>query len=253
MLPRAKTCFFEEDPQADLARRAMVEGLGSLLLMLVAAGSGLAMQHMLRQTTTYNVVASAISTAGALVGLIFAFGSVSGGHFNPLITVLQGLARERNRDCVLAYVTAQCAGAIAGALLLHLLFKSDESPLHPPTASWPLSLSEAVASAGLMIVVFGCARSGRTETGPIAVGAWLCAAIIATPSASCANPALAIAASIVDGPMASSGSKAFSYVLAEVAGALLAFLVIRITHPTHSTTSSVYANLDTLEQQDAEH
>jgi glycerol uptake facilitator-like aquaporin len=171
--------------------------------MLAVAGSGLAVQHLLPESGILGLLASAFATAGALVGLIIAFGSVSGGHFNPLITGLQWLGGERKLDCTLAYVAAQFAGAILGVL----------------------------AAAGLMIVVFGCARSGRTETGPFAVGAWLSAAIVATPSSSYANPAITLAALVAAGPIALPRTTALLYVAAEVVGALVSFAVIAIAYP----------------------
>lgn len=171
VLPKAETCFFEQDPGAALIRRATAEGVGTLLLMLAAAGSGLTVQHLLPGGRIPGLLASAFATAGALVGLIVAFGAVSGGHFNPLITALQWLGGERRLDCTLAYVAAQVAGAILGALLANGVFGSGMRPAVLLPATLTLISSEVLAAAGLMIVVFACARSGRTETGPFAVGA----------------------------------------------------------------------------------
>jgi glycerol uptake facilitator-like aquaporin len=231
VLPKAQTCFFEQDPGAALTRRATAEGVGTLLLMLAATGSGLAVQHLLPESGILGLLASALATAGALVGLIIAFGSVSGGHFNPLITGLQWLGGERKLDCTLAYVAAQFAGAILGALLANVVFGSGSRAPVFALVNGTLILSEALAAAGLMIVVFGCARSGRTETGPFAVGAWLSAAIVATPSSSYANPAITLAALVAAGPIALPRTTALLYVAAEVVGALVSFAVIAIAYP----------------------
>jgi glycerol uptake facilitator-like aquaporin len=173
------------------------------------------------------------------VGLIIAFGAASGGHFNPLISSLQWIRGERGLRCTAAYVIAQLAGAWAGAWLGTLLFSGNELPRavasHVDSAHW---ISEILASAGLMIVVFGSSQGGRKETGPIAVGAWLMAAIIAMPSGSYANPAIALAAVTVDAPMALSVGVATSYVLAEIAGSSIALAVIAIAYPRASRTSS---------------
>ncbi len=91
--------------------------------------------------------------------------------------------------------------------------------------------------SSLMIVVLGCARSGRAETGPFAVGAWLAGAIVATPSGSYANPAIALGAIVASGPIALSVNTAFLYVPAEIAGALLALLVVAVTYPLRSRRS----------------
>jgi glycerol uptake facilitator-like aquaporin len=232
------TCFFERDPGIAVAPRAIAEGVGTLLLVLAAAGAGLAVARLAVGSPAITLIAGAAATAGALVGLIIAFGEISGGHFNPLITGLQWLVGERPLGCTLSYVAAQCVGGIAGALLANGLFDIGGSVSAPPGVTWPTVLSEVVASAGLMTVVFSCARSGRKETGPFAVGAWLMAAIIATPSTSYANPAIAIAALFTGGPIALSPSQALAYVPAEIGGALIALIPVSIAYPRGSESYS---------------
>jgi glycerol uptake facilitator-like aquaporin len=100
-----------------------------------------------------------------------------------------------------------------------------------PSAQWRLVASEIVATVFLMIVVFGCTRSGRAETDPFAVGFWLAAAIIATPSTSYTNPAIVVSALFAAGPIALSATTALLYVPAEVAGALIAFVIIGFSYP----------------------
>ena len=225
------TCFFEEDPTIALVRRAVVECVGTLLLVIAAAGSGVLAQQALHDGVGLGRLAGATATAGALVGLIVALGSVSGGHFNPLITILQWLAGERPLGCSAAYVAAQCGGSVVGTVLTNLTFGAGLTRGTAPTAPWPLVWSELIAATGLMVVVFGCARSGRTESGPFAAGAWLVAAILATPSASYGNPALTLGAVFAAGPIALSPTTAALYGCAEIVGALLALPIIAIAYP----------------------
>jgi glycerol uptake facilitator-like aquaporin len=228
-MPR-ETCFFERDPGLALARRAGVEGIGTLLLMFVATASGLQAHRLVPAEPALGLLFSALSIAGALAGLIVAFGAVSGGHFNPLITLLQWLARERSLRCTGAYVGAQAIGAIAGAVLADAIFsaRADGATTAP---DWTLGASEIAASMGLMVVVFGCARSGRRETGPFAVAAWLTAAILATPSASYANPAIALAAAFAAGPIGLRLDMVLFYIVMEIVGAMIAFAIIRYAFP----------------------
>jgi glycerol uptake facilitator-like aquaporin len=226
----AETCFFERDPNVPLMRRAMVEAVGTLLFVFATVGSALTPQHLLPQSPVVGLFVGAVATGGALIGLILAFGCVSGAHFNPLISGLQWLAGERSLGCTLAYVTAQLLGGIVGALLANLIFGVVRQPIMP-SAQWRLAASEIVATVGLMIVVFGCTRSGRAETGPFAVGVWLAAAIIATPSTSYANPAIVVSALFAAGPVALSATTALLYVPAEVSGALIAFVIVGFAYP----------------------
>jgi len=229
--PPTETCFFETDRDDSLKRRAAVEGFGTLLLVLAVAGSGLTAASLVHEASLLARAASAVATSGALVGLILAFGSVSGGHFNPLISALQWLSGERRLDCTLAYIAAQLAGAVGGALLANIIFGAERALAVKASTAWQLASSELLATAGLLIVVFGCARSGRRETGPFAVGAWLTAATIATPSASYANPAVTLAALVAAGPLGLSLRSSAVYVLAQVVGSLLALALITTAYP----------------------
>jgi glycerol uptake facilitator-like aquaporin len=225
-------CFHEHDPNVPLRRRAFVEAVGSFLLVFVALASGVKAQLLAPSLPLVSLIANAIATAGALVGLILALGPVSGGHFNPLITGLQWLMRERGSRCTLAYCAAQLAGATFGVALANMLFApSQPSALAVTTPLAQLLASEILAGAALMTIVFACSRSGLRSAGPIAVGAWLAGAIIATPSASLANPAMVVAGLLANGSMAVTRASAAFYMLAECAGALIASAVISIAYP----------------------
>lgn len=226
---KQSTCFHEADPAAPLIARAMVEAIGTSLLVLAASGAGLAGERAFLTEAGLILPVAAIAIPGALVGLIFALGAVSGGHFNPLITVLQWMAGERGRTCMIAYVCAQLAGGVAGGWLGAVLWQAA-----PATAVvWDrMSLaSEAIASAGLMLIVFGCARSGRTEVGPIAVGAWLAASILSTPTTSYANPAVVAGALASAGPVFLHPGAGLAFVLAEIAGSIAALAPITFFYP----------------------
>lgn len=226
----SENCFFEKDPKISLGRRAFVEAAGTLFLVLAAASSGLAALR-LQDTPLLAHLVSAVATSAALVGLIVALGAVSGGHFNPLITILQWLSRDRSGDCTLAYIGAQTIGAVGGALLGNLIYGVQRHAVAARPGLPQLALSEFLAATALMIVVFGCVRSERKETGPFAVGAWLTSGILALPSASYANPVIVLAALFVDGPMALAPRTALVYALVELAGALVALLIIGIAYP----------------------
>jgi glycerol uptake facilitator-like aquaporin len=204
--------------------------------MLAVTGSSLASSQLGADSGLASVFGG-VAISGALLALIFTFGTVSGGHFNPLITVLQWIAGERNARCMLWYVAAQISGALCGAWLTRLIFVTE--PVLPKTlldSSLSLLLSEMAATAGLMIVVFGCARSGRRDTGPIAVAAWLLASIMVMPSGSYANPAVSLGAIVSTGPVVLSSATAAAYVLVEVIGAVMAFGLISLTHPLHDSS-----------------
>lgn len=221
-------CFYERDSSLALPRRVVVETAGTAFLMLAVVSSGLTFQR-LGADGAIATVAGAVAVAASLVGLILAFGAVSGGHFNPMITIMQWAWGDRSPRCTISYLCGQIVGAVIGSLLANSLFPAGTTM--PLVATNSMVWSEVVAGCGLMTVVFGCARSGRPESGPFGVGAWLTAAIIALPSGSVANPAIAIGCLIAVGPVALSGATVAMYVPAELLGGLAAFFLISVCYP----------------------
>ncbi|ORE90396.1 major intrinsic protein [Stappia sp. 22II-S9-Z10] len=216
-------CFFENDPSRALWRRAGAEGVGTALLLAAAVGGGLAAERS-GAAPTIAALMIAASITGALVGLIVALGPVSGGHFNPLISAVQWLAGERTGRCAAAYVAAQVVGGLVGAVLAGALAPFATGPA--TAGSLQFGASEVLAAFALMLVVFAVARGAPSSTGPFAVGAWLFAAILAFPSGSLANPAVAIAATVAAGPLSLTPGAALAAVAAEVLGGLAALGVI---------------------------
>lgn len=221
-------CFFEQNPALPLARRSFVEAVGTALLVVAVVGSGLSVVRFAGNEPLVASFIISVSIAGALVGLIVALGKVSGGHYNPIITISQWLSGERSFRCMIGYVVSQIAGAVIGTVVSQAMFVVHAATAASAILPTPgMFFSEVVASAGLMTIVLGCARSTKWETGPFAVGAWLTAAILSTPSASFANPAVTIAAIFASGPVALAPSIAAAYVVAQFVGMALAMIINR--------------------------
>ncbi|WP_259671066.1 aquaporin [Rhizobium sp. NZLR1b] len=164
----SRKCFVEDDGTVSLLRRSLAEGVGTAMLMIAVVGSGLHVGS--------SELSSAMAISGSLIGLILAFGAVSGGHFNPTITLMQWLSGQRRLDCTLWYIVSQIAGGLAGVLVSAIVFGA---PPGRPGFDFPavsLLASEGVSSFGLMTVVFCCSRSTNKLVGPFAVGLWLLAA-----------------------------------------------------------------------------
>lgn len=221
-----RTCFKEADPKVPLFRRAAAEGIGTMLLVFAASACGMAAVRLLPNQPGAVAFMVAVTVAGVLVALIIAFGRVSGGHYNPLITGLQFLTGERSLKCAVGYVLAQVLGGIVGGVAAAALW-------HEPSRSagglgWSGFASEFVASAGLMLIVFGSSRSGQLLPGPFAAGAWLVGAILSTPTGSYANPAMVVGALMTAGPLAIGIGSAAPYVSAEITGAFVALLIVSV-------------------------
>jgi arsenate reductase len=215
-----------------LSRRAFAEALGTALLAVAVVGSGTAAQRLSPGDVGLQLLESAVSTAGALVAMILAVGPVSGAHLNPVVTLAARAFRSLGpRDCV-AYVTAQVGGAAIGAMLANIMFSLPAVELSAQDrSSAALWSSEVVATFGLLLVVFGVVRSGRPSAAPFAVGAYIGGAFFFTSSTSFANPALTVARALSDTLTGIAPGSVPGFVLAELAGALLALGAVRLLYP----------------------
>jgi len=216
----------------DLARRASAEAAGTLLLVAVVVGSGIAAQRLSPNNTGLELLENALATGAGLVALILAFGSVSGAHFNPVVTLADRiLGGTTTRDgCV--YVVAQVAGACAGCIVANVMFNL--SAINVSTharSSGALWFSEVVATFGLLIVILGVVRSGRTGLAPFAVGAYITAAYWFTSSTSFANPAVTIGRTLSNTFAGIKPSSAPMFIVMQLAGGLLAVFAALVWYP----------------------
>jgi glycerol uptake facilitator-like aquaporin len=180
------------------ARRLVAEGLGTAMLLAVVIGSGIMGEQLSGGNVAIALLANAIATGAGLVALILMFGTISGAHFNPAVTLSEAWQKNLPASEVLPYIAVQVAGAFAGVAAAHLMF---EAPVffaseHARTgaAQW---WSEFVATFGLLGVIISCSRSRPTVT-PFAVALYITAAYWFTSSTSFANPAVTLARAASD-------------------------------------------------------
>jgi glycerol uptake facilitator-like aquaporin len=215
-----------------LTRRVVAELVGTALLLIAVVGSGIAAQRLSPGDTGLQLLENALATAVALVAIILAVGAVSGAHLNPLVTVAdRALGGITTREAG-AYCGAQVAGAVLGTVLANLMFELPAVEISDHSRSGSgLWLAEVVATFGLLLVVFGVARSGRAALAPFAVGAWIGGAYFFTSSTSFANPAVTVGRALTDTFTGIAPGSVPAFILAQVAGAALAIAVVRVLYP----------------------
>jgi glycerol uptake facilitator-like aquaporin len=168
------------------------------------------------------LLANTMTTGAALVALILTFGPISGGHFNPAVTLADASQGGLVWRDVPFYVAAQIMGAFVGVAAAHLMFGEPLlSASHHVRAGSAQLFSEFVATFGLLSVIWGCARS-RSLAVPFAVGAYITAGYWFTSSTSFANPAVTLARSMTDTFSGIRPDSVPGFIVAQLAGATAA-------------------------------
>ena len=215
-----------------LLRQAVAEFLGSAGLVTVVIGSGIAAQRLSPTDTGLELLENALVTGAGLVALILAFGPVSGAHFNPVITLADRAFRGVSNVQVSAYVVAQLAGGIVGAIVTNVMFDLRAVSLSTHhRSSGGLWLSEALATFGLVVLIFGLVRAGRAALAPFAVGSYIVAAFWWSSSTSFANPMIDVARMLSNTFAGIAPSSVPMFVVMQLLGTACAVGVVRFLYP----------------------
>jgi glycerol uptake facilitator-like aquaporin len=178
---------------ADLGRRAAAEALGTAFLLAVVIGSGIMGERLAGGNMAITLLANTLATGAGLVALILTFGSISGAHFNPAVTLADATQGGIAWRDVPVYILAQIGGAFFGVGVAHVMFGEPVffASTHVREGAAQL-VSEFVATFGLLATIWGTVRT-RPVAVPFAVGAYITAAYWFTSSTSFANPAVTLA------------------------------------------------------------
>ncbi|WP_211464859.1 aquaporin [Collimonas silvisoli] len=199
------------------ARRLVAEGLGTALLLAVVVGSGIMAERLAGGNVAIALLANAIATGVGLVALILMFGTISGAHFNPVVTMSEAWQKNMPASEVLPYILVQVIGAFAGVAAAHLMF---------------------VATFGLLAVIIGCSRS-RPSVTPFAVAAYITAAYWFTSSTSFANPAVTLARAASNTFAGIRPIDAPGFIVAQLLGASAATLLFCWLYPAAPQDATV--------------
>jgi glycerol uptake facilitator-like aquaporin len=223
---------------ADLPRRAVAEALGSAFLLATVVGSGVMAERLAGGNIALALLANTLATGAGLTALILTFGSISGAHFNPAVTLADATQGGVAWRDVPVYVAAQLFGAFVGVAFAHLMFGealfSASRHIRTGPAQW---LSEFVATFGLLATIWGVARR-RAADAPYAVGAYITAAYWFTASTSFANPAVTLARSASDTFAGIRPMDVAPFVAAQLSGALTATMMFRWLVPSLPLTAA---------------
>ena len=215
-----------------LPRRLLAEFVGSALLSAVVIGSGIAAQALSPGQAGLELLESAAATGAGLFTIILMVGAVSGGHLNPVVSLVDAAFGGIGWRDAAAYVAAQIAGCVAGAVAANAMFGlSLVSVAHRDRSSAGRWLGEAVATLGLLLVIFALARSRRANATASAVGAYIGAAYFFTSSTSFANPAITVGRMFSNTFAGIAPASVPGFIAAQLVGAVAAFALIALLYP----------------------
>ena len=215
-----------------LARRASAEAVGTALLVATVVGSGIAAHRLSPGDTGLQLLENAIATGAVLVALILALGAISGAHFNPVVTIADRILGGISTRDAAVYIAAQVVGACGGAIVANLMFELPAVSLSEHARSGSgVWLGEAVATFGLLIVILGVVRAGRTQTAAFAVGGYITAAYWFTSSTSFANPAVTIGRTLTNTFSGIKPASAPIFIVMQLLGGALAVGLFRFWRP----------------------
>jgi glycerol uptake facilitator-like aquaporin len=227
----------------DLPRRLLAEFVGSALLVTVVVGSGIAAAQLSADDVGLQLLENSTATVFGLAVLILMFGPVSGAHFNPVVTAADWLLGYRSGTGIsggnaLAYVVVQVIGAVSGAWLANNMF--DRRVFELATKDRITTghiVGEIVATAGLIMLIFTLARTGRAAMSAAAVGAYIGAAYWFTSSTSFANPAVTVGRMFSDTFAGIAPSAAPGFIAAQIVGALVGLALVITLYPDAAKTA----------------
>ncbi|MGE5265931.1 MAG: aquaporin [Deltaproteobacteria bacterium] len=210
-----------------LSTRALSEVLGTAMLLATIVGSGIMADALSGGNAAVALLANSVATGAILVVLITLFGTISGAHFNPAVSLVAMLSGKLPLIAFAVYVTAQMAGALAGVQLAHIMFDQPVMQVSETTRTgsgqW---VSEIVATFGLVLAIL-LAERNRPEWIGLVVGLYITSAYWFTASTSFANPAVTVARSATNTFAGIAPASAPAFIAAQLAGAMLALAVAR--------------------------
>jgi arsenate reductase len=210
----------------------LAEFLGTAFLVAVVVGSGIMAVRLSPHDVGLQLLENAFATGAGLVALILAFGSVSGAHFNPVVSVVDWRFGGLTPRELGVYVGAQVSGAVVGCIVANVMFDLPAIDWSTKSRSGSgILLAEVVATIGLLLVIFGTNRTNQRAT-PFAVGAYIAAAYFFTSSTSFANPAVTIGRAFSDTFAGIAPDRVPAFIGAQLVGAVVGLVVIVVLFRT---------------------
>ncbi|WP_373461302.1 aquaporin [Arthrobacter sp. B1I2] len=213
---------------------------------MAVVGSGVMASRLSPDDAGLQLLQNSLATGAALVVLILALQPVS-ASFNPVVTLVERAMGIIDTRTAAGLIVGQVLGGLAGTVAANLMFGLDAVAFSTHQRTGPaLWLGEVIATAGLLLVIFGTIRSGRADRVAFAVGGYITAAYWFTSSTSFANPAVTIARTLTDTFAGIAPPSAPAFILAQLLGGAAAYVLVRFLYPSLAAVSAPAADRKVL-------
>ena len=205
------------------------ETIGTSFLLLIVVGSGI-MGENLTENKAVVLLANSITTAFGLIVLIWIFGSYSGAHFNPVVSILMMLLGRLTKKETLLYVLCQIIGGVAGVVLANIIFDLDIISISDNRRlTTGIFISEIIATFGLLLTILLVSKQ-KSEMVAAAVGLYIGAAYWFTSSTSFSNPAVTIARTLSDTFTGIVPSDVVPFIFAQLIGTFIVYFIYKYVY-----------------------
>jgi arsenate reductase len=210
-----------------ILRKWLAEFMGTATLVCVVVGSGI-MGTNLSNDSAVALLVNTFSTIFALALLILIITPISGAHFNPAVSLVQVVRREMGGLEFAAFISAQIAGAITGAIIANVMFDLPAIQISTnERVTTGTLIGEVIATAGLITVIFVLVARAQEKLIPVAVAAWIGSAYFFTSSTSFANPAVTIGRVFSDTFAGINPGSVLPFIVAQIIGAMLGIALVK--------------------------
>ena len=223
-----------EDREVNL-RRTIAELFGTATLLLVVIGSGVMATNLSKDVGVQLTINSA-ATGLILYILITLLGPISGAHFNPVVTAIQLFKKNITASLAATYLAAQLVGAVIGVALANFIFNLPIIEIsQKDRTGTELFVSEILATAGLVFIIFTAIAQKSEAKIPVLVGAYISAAYFFTSSTSFANPAVTVARTLSDSFAGIAPGSVLPFLAAQIIGAALGLVLSTFINSPNKT------------------
>ena len=224
-----------------MTKKYLAEFIGTFLLVSVGVGSGIMAENLAKENGAIALLGNTIATGAILFVIIKMFGSISGAHFNPAVSIMFFLRQEITKKNLAIYILVQIFGGLLAVYLTHYIFQ-DMMRLNNPSFSYnifenysdkvrggniPMLVSEILATTGLILTILFIRKNDEPSVA-MGVALFITAGYWFTSSTSFANPAVTIARIFTNTFTGISPEQALYFMAGQIIGCFLGYYIYKI-------------------------